>query len=67
MDAETNKRIAALEARIAALEAKDKKNDADFIYYINQHGELHRDTDRMVFASYFKTHQQFWSAMDRFG
>lgn len=66
MDAEIARRIAALEARIVALEAKDKKNDADFVHYINQHGEHHHEIDDIAWQAYFKTHPEYRNSMDQY-
>lgn len=66
MDEETKKRFAELEARITTLEARVKKDGVDIDHYIIQHSEVHCDLDKMIYPSYFRTHPEFCSDMDKF-
>jgi hypothetical protein len=66
MDEEIKKKFAELEAKIAALEAEDKNLADGLNHHIWRHFEIHKDLDRMTYASYFKTHPEFCADMDRF-
>ena len=66
MDEEIKKRFAALEAKIAALEARDKKIEADVIHYIEQHGDHHHEMDRLTYEAYFETHPGYRESMDQY-
>jgi hypothetical protein len=66
MDDEIKKRFAELEAKIAALEAEDKNILDGLNYHVDRHYDLHRDLERMVYLSFFKTHPEFGNSMDQF-
>jgi hypothetical protein len=66
MDDETKKKLAELEAKIAKLEAKMKKNDEDFVHYIEQHGQHHHEVDKLAYWAYFKTHPEYCKSMNQY-
>jgi hypothetical protein len=66
MNEEITSRLAALETKVSVLEAQNKKIIDDVCHYIDQHGDIHHELDRMTYKSFFKTHPEYSEAMDRY-
>lgn len=66
MNADIIQRLAALETKVAALEAQNKKIIDDVCHYINQHGDIHHELDRMTYKSFFVTHPEYRKSMDQY-
>ena len=66
MDDEIAKRFEKLEAKVVALEAEIKDTIDGNEYGWMRHYQIHADIERMIYASYFKTHPEFCKSMDQF-
>ena len=66
MDNEIAKRFEKLEVKIAALEAENKSIIDGNEYGWDRHYQIHSDLNKMIYASYFKTHPEFCQDLDKF-